>query len=398
MANEVIDKEAALGNVQALLLQGKVTRKVVKQTVMTTVYGVTFIGAKKQIEKQLKERGDIPAEHLYSTSLFLGRIVLESIGDVFKGATAIQTWLNRSARLIAKSIPPSRIGSAMQAQRAISRKAALKPQANSKSRIPKEQMTSVIWTTPLGLPVVQPYRKPKKKQVATALQTVFIIDPSVPAEVDARAQATAFPPNFIHSLDATHMMMTALACKDKIAFASVHDSYWTHASSVDEMSVILRDTFIELHSQDILGKLREEFIQRYEGHVVPVSKVPAGVAFAATYDPSELDALRSASRSTMPGSEDFYNDLDSEDGDTASLFGRHPVKAPKVRRIADPEPVDPTEDDDNSNVDLSGDSEVPRFSRDLKSKLVLLADILPPVPSKGDFDLERIRNSLYFFS
>lgn len=52
--------------------------------------------------------------------------------------------------------------------------------------------------------------------------------------------------------------MTALACKDKIAFASVHDSYWTHACSVDEMSVTLRDTFIELHSQDILGKLREE--------------------------------------------------------------------------------------------------------------------------------------------
>lgn len=79
------------------------------------------------------------------------------------------------------------------------------------------------------------------------------------------------------------MMMTALACKvrqaclslvrvsfeltdspfllfsqDKIAFASVHDSYWTHACDVDEMSVILRDTFIELHSQDILGKLRQE--------------------------------------------------------------------------------------------------------------------------------------------
>lgn len=45
------------------------------------------------------------------------------------------------------------------------------------------------------------------------LQTVYIVDPTIPAEVDARAQATAFPPNFIHSLDATHMMMTALQCK-----------------------------------------------------------------------------------------------------------------------------------------------------------------------------------------
>lgn len=140
---------------------------------MTTVYGVTFIGAKKQIEKQLKERGDIPAEHLYSTSLFLGRIVLESIGDVFKGATAIQTWLNRSARLISKSIPPGRIGSAMQAQQESPLKKLKVRGPSNASRIPKEQMTSVIWTTPLGLPVVQPYRKPKKKQVRPSFIVSF---------------------------------------------------------------------------------------------------------------------------------------------------------------------------------------------------------------------------------
>lgn len=32
-------------------LKGKVTRKVIKQTVMTSVYGVTFIGARAQIQK-----------------------------------------------------------------------------------------------------------------------------------------------------------------------------------------------------------------------------------------------------------------------------------------------------------------------------------------------------------
>lgn len=137
---------------------------------MTTVYGVTFIGAKKQIEKQLKERGDIPPEHLYMCSVYLGRIVLDSIGDVFKGATAIQEWLNRSARLISKSIPPGRIEQALQAEqekKSTKKTTSKKPSAGSQtlSRIPKEQMTSVVWTTPLGLPVVQPYRKPKKRQV-----------------------------------------------------------------------------------------------------------------------------------------------------------------------------------------------------------------------------------------
>jgi DNA-directed RNA polymerase len=47
----------------------------------------------------------------------------------------------------------------------------------------------------------------------TALQTVYISDPNAAAEVSPQKQATAFPPNFIHSLDATHMLLTALRCK-----------------------------------------------------------------------------------------------------------------------------------------------------------------------------------------
>ncbi len=31
--------------------------------------------------------------------------------------------------------------------------------------------------------------------------------------VNCVKQASAFPPNFIHSLDATHMMLTALECR-----------------------------------------------------------------------------------------------------------------------------------------------------------------------------------------
>ena len=46
----------------------------------------------------------------------------------------------------------------------------------------REQMSTVIWTTPLGLPVVQPYRKVKRKQIMTALQTVYISDPNSPSE------------------------------------------------------------------------------------------------------------------------------------------------------------------------------------------------------------------------
>ena len=106
---------------------------------------------------------------------------LECISDLFGGAKGIQTWLNLCARLIAKSIPADRIAEAMEAQ---SRRRAFGPYFKPlpTTRLKKEQMTSVVWTTPLGLPIVQPYRKTKRKQIMTSLQTVFISDPNSPAE------------------------------------------------------------------------------------------------------------------------------------------------------------------------------------------------------------------------
>lgn len=96
-----------------------------------------------------------------------------------------------------------------------------------------------------------------------------------------KRQRTAFPPNFVHSLDGSHMMMTAVACKKaglnfagvwfhllshvfslmyiiqtvsliSVLIAGVHDSYWTHACDVDEMNRILREKFVELYDMPIL--------------------------------------------------------------------------------------------------------------------------------------------------
>ncbi|KAJ6936392.1 DNA-directed RNA polymerase 2A [Populus alba x Populus x berolinensis] len=75
-----------------------------------------------------------------------------------------------------------------------------------------------------------------------------------------KRQRTAFPPNFVHSLDGSHMMMTAVACKRAgLKFAGVHDSYWTHACDVDEMNRILREKFVELYETPILKNLLESF-------------------------------------------------------------------------------------------------------------------------------------------
>lgn len=248
---KVVENDAEKGNEAALLVKGKITRKVVKQTVMTTVYGVTFIGAKDQVLKQLQERG-LPAEHLWSCASYLAKQIMASIGDLFSGADAIQTWLKESALLIAKSIPPERLDE-------VDNPTSKQNAAATAKQLTKEQMTSVIWTTPLGLPVVQPYRKVVRKQVPTTMQSVFIHDPYLATQVSPSKQASAFPPNFIHSLDATHMFLTALECQSaELTFASVHDSYWTHACDIETMSDIIRDTFVRLHSYDILQKLADE--------------------------------------------------------------------------------------------------------------------------------------------
>jgi len=76
---KIVQKDAEAGNEIAQLLLGKISRKVVKQTVMTTVYGVTFVGAREQVEKQLKERNDIPHHLLWAAASYVARKVNSSL-------------------------------------------------------------------------------------------------------------------------------------------------------------------------------------------------------------------------------------------------------------------------------------------------------------------------------
>jgi len=90
--------------------------------------------------------------------------------------------------------------------------------------------------------------------------------------VNKQKQNSAFPPNFVHSLDSTHMMYTALECSSKnITFAAVHDSFWSHAADTKEMGEILRDQFVNLHSYEarILENLETNFKMRYPNVAFP---------------------------------------------------------------------------------------------------------------------------------
>jgi len=61
------------------------------------------------------------------------------------------------------------------------------------------------------------------------------------------------------------MLITALECHKKgITYASVHDSYWTHPSTTEEMNFILREQFYQLHSRPLLEQLKQYWEGKYQ--------------------------------------------------------------------------------------------------------------------------------------
>ncbi|KAJ6958175.1 hypothetical protein D5086_032249 [Populus alba] len=161
----------------AKILVDQVDRKLVKQTVMTSVYGVTYVGAREQIKRRLEEKGHITDDRLlFSAACYTAKVTLTALGELFQAARDIMSWLGDCAKIIASEDQP------------------------------------VQWTTPLGLPVVQPYYKSERHLIKTSLQILALQREG--SSVQVRKQRTAFPPNFVHSLDGSHMMMTAVACRD----------------------------------------------------------------------------------------------------------------------------------------------------------------------------------------
>uniref|UniRef100_A0A673JIU0 DNA-directed RNA polymerase, mitochondrial n=1 Tax=Sinocyclocheilus rhinocerous TaxID=307959 RepID=A0A673JIU0_9TELE len=200
-------RDAEKGLKIAQVLEGFISRKVVKQTVMTVVYGVTRYGGRLQIEKRLKEIDDFPKEYIWDASHYLVKQVFSSLKEMFTGTREIQEWLTESARLIATS------------------------------------GKTVEWVTPLGLPIVQPYHRIKNQTLKGSMQNLSIhISHDANEKPDSMKQKNAFPPNFIHSLDSTHMMLTSLHCyRAGLTFVSVHDCYWTHAVTVDTMNRVCKE-------------------------------------------------------------------------------------------------------------------------------------------------------------
>uniref|UniRef100_A0A3P9NP13 DNA-directed RNA polymerase n=1 Tax=Poecilia reticulata TaxID=8081 RepID=A0A3P9NP13_POERE len=233
---ELRTRDAAKGLKIAQVLEGFISRKVVKQTVMTVVYGVTRYGGRLQIEKRLKEIDEFPK---YVSSIFIFIFLFVCIFTIV-GVVLLQDWLTESARLISKC------------------------------------GHTVEWVTPLGLPIIQPYHRTRNLLLKSTMQHISLqVTHDTKERPDTVKQKNAFPPNFIHSLDSTHMMLTSLHCHSAgLTFVSVHDCFWTHALTVDTMNKVLRFSHLLFPQPYHPSEAKNKKYQEYRRLMLLLAKVP----------------------------------------------------------------------------------------------------------------------------
>ncbi|PGH18460.1 hypothetical protein AJ79_00530 [Helicocarpus griseus UAMH5409] len=450
---EAIGKDAAKGDEMANILKDKITRKIVKQTVMTNVYGVTFLGAIRQVRKQLVDHYPelFHAGIVGQCATYIARQIFAALGSMFSGAHAIQFWLGDCANRISQSLSPEQIEAMADKDnlKVEGKFRGAKKLAKNINDPTKHFKSTVVWTTPLKLPVAQPYRDAACVKVFSELQQLSIRNPQVSDIVNKRKQLQAFPPNYVHSLDATHMFLSAVKCDELgLSFSAVHDSFWTHAADIDTMNLVLRDAFIRMHSDDVIERLSSEFKARYANYMYQAQiqpDSPLGKKIAKWRKASKLtkmdELLNEYKRIQLLNSEDAdlqengrqmvtaggivaaFEDAESSLASVQSLgvagIGHVTEDAEALKRdkvVTAEDPLDELEEsgpDDIVGADvthLSSKLGEPAEGEDLpvpqkkatKSKpkpvWVWMPLTFRPVPEKGEFDVKRLKNSEYFFS
>lgn len=220
VANHVIHRlevDASKGNERARTWLNKIDRKVVKRATMTTPYGVTPAGIRRQL---IQDGFTAQFQDKWESADYLKNVLEDCIGEVVIKAKEIMDWLQQIARMLAKAD------------------------------------RGIYWTVPTGFPVVHEYRKAKARRIVTAERTLTVYEEDSTLELKEHSQVNAIAPNFIHSLDAAHMMHTVNRLHEEGLrhFAMIHDSYGVHACDVDRMNSVLREEFVRIYSEQVMAR------------------------------------------------------------------------------------------------------------------------------------------------
>ena len=217
------------------------TRNCFKRPTMTYGYGSGQFGFRDQILNDTlapaykAHKRDGKAWHFedngFAAALYLSKVTIKAVEATVLKAAEAMAWLKVVA------------------------------QASAAENLP------VRWTTPDGFLVVQDYKESKAQRIDTVLlgKRVQVVVTTDTANVDKRKQASGFSPNFVHSLDATHLRLTVRRAAEEgiSAFALVHDSFGTHAADTGRFFALLRETMVEMYrGKDTMDILRNEIVSQ----------------------------------------------------------------------------------------------------------------------------------------
>ena len=186
-------------------------RKCVKRTVMTIPYNAKPFSNRSYIKDALKEKGiEVDKDDLTQ----IVQTVRQAMHMIVPGPMSVMRWIETE---VSKAI--------------------------------KRGATHVEWTTPSGFVVKQ--RIMKKKVERLDLQLLGRCQLSVATEdsteVDLSRHKAATAPNLIHSLDASLLHLGVRRFEEPIAL--IHDSVLSRACDMDELSAIIRETYMLLFAE-----------------------------------------------------------------------------------------------------------------------------------------------------
>lgn len=225
---------------RTLWLEHGINRTLVKRSVMTLPYGSTRYSCSEFIIDDYMKKGKSPTfvrEQYRPAATYLSHIVWRAIADVVVKSREAMDWLQKAAVYLVRN-----------------------------------GHDDISWVTPSGFPAMQAYRKLNIHRINTRLLGGTKIRLAQESdEPCVKSHKNGIAPNFIHSMDASHMHLTVLAASrcGIDGLAMVHDDFGCHAADAPELFRIIREVFVEIYeSYDPL----EDFARRYPELTSPPAK------------------------------------------------------------------------------------------------------------------------------
>lgn len=236
IARDIVNSTTAA---MAALWDGRVERKTVKRAVMTTPYGVSERGILTQIVQ------DGFADHIengkerYAAAEYLTEKIVGALDESIEAPRRAMQYFRSVAKFL------------------------------------EEKGLPFVWDTPSGFTAKQAYYKTDMKQIRTLHGKVGLRYELPEAGFAQGKQVLGAAPNVVHSFDATHLALVAVAMKRAgirdLAF--VHDSFGCHAENSDLLLQVTKEQFVTVYSGHALETWRQSVIKHSGCPDVP--EVPA---------------------------------------------------------------------------------------------------------------------------